>query len=213
MANETMSSIKTVTVQPKAAIAMAAHCQAHPHESTYGILLGRCDKSSMALVVQDALPVSHGAPSLPLAETALGLAELEAKKQAGYFIVGWYTAPMLLEDTRPGPVGLRLAATMASSTMEPVLLVVQNKSLGDCVLNGSSAANLVQALGRDFGDQWLETISTKVEKADAVGKGIQQARQQEMTAGTDLLDHMADVSKAWYPSKVISDLATTIELS
>jgi len=218
------SVVKSVAVLPQASLSMAGHCIAHPHESAYGILLGRCDDNSGgdgAMVVTDALPVSHGTPSLPIAETALGLAELEAKKQQpSCSIVGWYMAPMLLEDTRPGPVALRLAANLATSsttTVEPVLLLVQNKALGDCVSgadgSSSSAENLVQALGRDFGNQWLEKIATKVENPNAVGKAIQQARKQELTIGTDLLDHMADVSKAWYPNKVLSEFVKKIELS
>ena len=212
MVDESKGSIHTVTVLPKASLVIAGHCQTYPNEVTYGILLG-CLKSN-SLIVVDALPVSHGAPSLPLAETALGLAELEVKKLPGFVVVlGWYTAPMLLEDTPPGPVALRLAAGMASSALEPILLVVQNKSLGECVLNGSSATDLFQALGRDFGNQWLQSIVTKVENADAVGKAILQVRKQELAPGIDLLDNMGDVSKPWYPNKELSDLVKTLELS
>lgn len=217
--DQSKNSVKTVSVLPRASLSMAGHCLAHPHESAYGILLGRCDDPGGAVVVvTDSLPVSHGTPSLPIAETALGLAELQAKKQQQppLLIVGWYMAPMLLEDTRPGPVALRLAANLAASKhgVEPVLLVVQNKVLGECVMvDGSSAENLVQALGRDFGNQWLEKIATRVENPEAVGKAIQQARKQELTIGTDLLDHMADVSKDWYPNKVLSEFAKKLELS
>jgi len=203
--------IKRVAVQPQAAIAMAAHCQTHPNESVHGILLGRCEtaSSSGVVVVTEAIAVSHGAPSRPVVEAALGLVLQNRDKTT--VVAGWYTAPMLLEDTRPGPVALRMAANLASTTVEPVLLVVQNQILGDCTLSGKSAATLVQALGRDFGNQWLEKIITTLEKPEAVGKAIQLARKQEMGLGNDLLDHWEDVSKVWYPNTQLSDFVKKID--
>jgi len=206
------NSVKTVAVLPQATVAIAGHCQAHANDSVYGILLGSSLKQG-AMVVTDAIAVSHGAPpSLPIAEAALGLAD-QHTKAGSIAIVGWYTAPMLLEDTRPGPVALRLAAQLASSSVEPVLLVVQNKALSACVLDGASAKEMVQALGRDFGDQWLEKIATTVEKPEAVGKAIQQTREMEKEFGTDLLDHLKDVSKVWYPNKERSEFVKKIEQS
>ena len=94
-----------VLVQPLAA--MTAHCQTHPNESVHGILLlGRCETASSSEVV-----VVTEAP--PVVEAVLGLVMQNHDKTT--IVVGWYMAPMLLEDTRPGPVALRMVANLMST--------------------------------------------------------------------------------------------------
>jgi Uncharacterised protein family (UPF0172) len=203
--------ISSVTVQPQAAVSIALHAVRHKYCSVHGILLGRCEKEAM--IVTDAVPVSHGAPSLPLVETALGILQKSMNKSD--MIVGWYTAPMLLEDTKPGPVALRMAANLATAAVEPVLLVVQNAALAAVVKGSadSTTQSALKALGRDFGNQWLDPIQTVMEKPSETAKAIQQAVEQGIVL-PDLIDHFEDSeSSSWYRNKEIRALVKNIDLS
>jgi Uncharacterised protein family (UPF0172) len=117
-------------------------------------------------------------------------------------VVGWYTAPMLLDDTQPGPVALRMAAQLSSSTVESILLVVHNLSLAALVVSQSTATatstvgsnvvaeSLLRAYGRDFGNQWMAPISNLVvEQPESVAKAIAQLAPN-FAAVVDLMDHL-----------------------
>lgn len=228
----------SVTVLPAAAVAIALHSIRHKSSSVHGLLLGRCeggDKkkngTTTRVVVTDAVPVSHGAPSMPVVETALGLLQQHCKSKdkddaAAVHIVGWYTAPMLLEDTRPGPVALRMAANLAtaataSGEQEPILLVVQNKELaaafkGTVTAVDSTNQSFVKALVRDFGNQWLDPVTTVMEQPKDVATAIQQAAKQGIMV-SDLIDHFEEIASSpapssWYPNREVSALIKNVDL-
>lgn len=171
-----------IQVQPTAVTTMALHAMKHPYESCHGFLLGTRQESS--ITVQAAVPVTHGPPNLVQIEVA-------QKFLSNQSIIGWYTAPQLASDTKAGPVALRVASSLATDETEPVLLVVQNESLDGKV------ASMLQGYGRNFGNQWLESISTQVIEPEKAAKAIQQ--QANANPAVDLLDHYQDNSLVWYP--------------
>lgn len=212
--------IASVRVSPQAAASMALHCLRHKHASVHGVLLGHC--KSDTVVVVDAVPVSHGTPTMPLVETALGLIpHLKSSGNEGTTvdvvgIVGWYTAPALLEDCTAGPVALRMAAQLSTSSVESVLLVVQNEKLAQLLTqeapantNTTTYQSMVKAFGRDFGNQWLDPIvSLTVDQPDTVAKALSHAMRLENAATfvSDLEDHFDDPTVLWYPNSKLNAL-------
>jgi Uncharacterised protein family (UPF0172) len=239
--------VQEVMVAPVATIAMAMHSFTHKHESIHGLLLGEITRtddsinnknnsSKYTIRVHAALPVCHGAPTMPMVELALGVA---VSKEAT--VVGWYTAPMLLEDTQPGPVALRVAANLASSSstattdvQQPtVLLVLQNAVLTNQMAGGNhsgkatkqdatAAAPIFKALGRDFGDQWLDEITKcDIAQQEAITVMLQKQQQQQIYGGgggdgttatlPDLVDYLEDPSVEWhFPNPKVEELAKDI---
>lgn len=163
-----------VTIEPEALAIMALHAQKHSRDAVFGLLIGKSGTQ-----IQSALPVCHGPPpTRPLAEMAM--------RMASETIVGWYTAPALLEDTKAGPVALRLAASLETGGVEPTLVVLQNKELATWIESGNGKAAV--AYGKDFGGQYLEPLETVLAKSESA----QQAVTKAISAGVsvmDLVDH------------------------
>lgn len=209
---------KEVVVAPKAFVMMALHGVRHRHESVHGLLLGRQDNQRCIITVEDAVPVSHGAPTVPIVEAAIGMiqARLEgiSDSSGSWTIVGWYTAPMLLDDNKASPPALRMAANLAtgsdgSSKMDPVLLVLNNATVAGFLNNWKSTGdNPIQGYGRDFGDQWLEPVSTILAKHS--GGFVGTIASKAFSNGTlvnDLVDHLDGLpASSWYPNDEVSAL-------
>lgn len=221
---ETKGDKKTILVLPHAALAIVLHCNRHSTDSVHGILLGNVEPSGVVSVT-DAVPVTHGAPTAPIVESAFGLLPhcLKDRKTA---VVGWYTAPMLLQDTRPGPSALRMMANLggaSSSTTDvllpvvtdPILIVVQNEALASFVngaLLGDSRISVLKAFGRNSGNQWLSPIdSTKVEQIEDVASAVRKASEGGV-AISDLLDFYDECSipasspALWFPHDKVAAL-------
>jgi Uncharacterised protein family (UPF0172) len=227
-----------VVVRPKAFCSMVLHAAKHKNEVVHGILLGSSSSNTpgaavvagskskttitggvVTLTVHDAVPVSHGTPTRPLIETAIGLIEASSSQEAesnNCTIVGWYTAPTLLNDTRPGPIALRMAAnfevkkgvnnatTGGEVQHQPsTLLVLQNAAIGPCLQGkANTAANdVVKALGKDFGDQYLEPIDLVVDNGEAACQAVAQAYKANISCN-DLVDHFngPPSTTPWYPN-------------
>jgi hypothetical protein len=195
------SSKNAVVVQPKAVATMILHASTHKNTSVHGILIGSIQKN--VVTVQDAVPVSHGAPSQPLVEMATGLLNADSS------IVGWYTAPELLNDKRPGPVALRMVAALGADEKkpEPALIVLQNSALAACLQGKEEATAAFEAFGKDFGQQWLEPLKLTVDNST----GASKATQEGFKAGTvvnDLMDHLDGpaATTPWYPNKELTTL-------
>jgi Uncharacterised protein family (UPF0172) len=193
--------VTSVLVTPAAAVAMAAHGIRHAQAAVQGLLMGHYDAATQRTTVTSAVPVSHGPPpTTPMVELALGLVQQSEKATTAVQVVGWYTAPMLLDDTQPGPVALRMAAQLSSSSVESILLVVHNLSLAALVVSQSAAVgtkaaaeSLLRAFGRDFGNQWMAPIADLVvEQPESVAKAIAQLGLTQNFAASvvDLMDHL-----------------------
>lgn len=195
------SDLRGVTTSPKAFCTIALHASSFKHQAIHGLLLGNTSKQSVE--IQEAVPVLHGVPTKPLVEIALGLVESKTELS----IVGWYTAPELLEDTRASPAALRMTSALAVNNIEPTLIVVQNKGLSE-VLKGNSvkAEGAIQAFGKDFGGQYLESVPTKVKDSDKASKAAAKAYANNVHV-TDFVEHLeGEPSDPWFPSPEISKL-------
>ena len=200
MAKDEKDNKNSVEVSPRAFVVMAMHATRHRNDSVHGVLLGSYENNLTK--VRDAVAVSHGAPTRPLVETAIGLIESSLKPDDKTKIIGWYTAPMLLEDNRPGPVALRMTAGLASDSMEPALLVIQNIALAECLRGEGKVDTVLQSFGRDFGQQWLEPIKTTVNDTSKACQAAKKAYKSESVALNDLVDHFEDPDLSpWYPNK------------
>jgi len=158
----------SVTIAPQVFALMAAHAASHPTTAVHGILIG--SRNGDEVTVVDALPVCHGNPTKTLVETSLALAQsIVEGGENKHTIVGWFTAPELLHETKPGPVALRIVANLAAAMEgegEPILLVLNNESIvkmlaipaGGDEGNIVTASQTIQAFGKDFGMQWMEPI-------------------------------------------------------
>lgn len=175
------TSKTNVVVKPQAFVDLTLHAVRHKHDSVHGVLLG--SSAENLVTVTSAVAVSHGAPTRPLVETALGLLPTED-------IIGWYTAPSLLEDTKPGPVALRMAANLAADGRgEPTLIVIQNAALTTAFKGEGKADDVLKAFGKDLGQQWIEPLGLSVESASDALKQAKDsvAKGEELN---DFVDHL-----------------------
>ena len=161
-----------ITLTPQASLAIALHCIRHSTEAVHGVLLGYISTGNSELTITDAVPVTHGAPTLPIVEVALGLLphcmkhNTKANDKTAVQMVGWYTAPMLMNDTKPDPLALRMIANLAQGAsassslvmVDPILMVVQNELLATFVKgieSQSSTESFLKAYTKDNTNQWL----------------------------------------------------------
>jgi hypothetical protein len=203
-----------IVVEPQAFCIIALHASQHRHESVHGFLLGTLtdDKAggpgAAVATVTGAVPVSHGAAvTQPLAEVALGLCEQASEEEEGTDgVIGWYTAPRLLLDTRPGPVDVRVAASLstrrgdASSSGSGILLVMQNTALG-AVIRGDDSALLFAS---SEGDGAEIVVRDSAKAARAAREAIQQGLPMEDFA--DHLEKSTAAESSWRQYSSITDL-------
>ena len=191
----------SVTISPEVFALMGVHASCHPTTPVHGVLVGNRNKSNKNEVeITDAYPICHESPTKILVETSLSLilSVLEDDNKTKKSIVGWYTAPELLEETKPGPVALRVVASIAaaSTTGEPVLLVLNNDKIVKLFEKEETDPNsCVQAYGKDFGMQWMEPLkSAKVMDSPKAVKAVLNDKLQVK----DLVDHWeAGTSSEW----------------
>lgn len=184
---------KNVVVSPSALATMMLHSARHGTTAVHGILVGTFSADSIQ--VTSAIPVCHEAPTKPLVETALAL--------VGDGVVGWYTAPERLQDTRPGAPALRIAASLASCVQdEPVLIVLQNEAVVGC-FNGEQKADVIKAFGKDFGQQWMEPLQLTLEKEASALEAARQARKDKIILD-DLVDHWESAVEECYPNSAVT---------
>ena len=205
MAKDSEASSPTeVVVRPSAFCSMVLHADRHTTEVVHGLLLGSSVRST--ITVDEAVPLCHASPTLPLIETAIGLVEMQTDSS----IVGWYTAPMIYEDRKPGPIAMRMTSNLETEKKPCTLLVLNNSALGDCIKgNSSEAQDAVQAYGKDFGKQFQEAIRTTVQEGDGACQALVQAKTNGIRCN-DLEDNMDDPSSTWYPSKPLTKLIDSI---
>jgi hypothetical protein len=197
----TMTDIKPkVVIAPNAFLSMAAHALHHSTVAVHGVLIGTF--ASGKVTITDAIPICHETPTTPLVDTALSL--VQAKLPSNIQMVGWFTAPELLDETQPGPVALRIVSQLPQK-QEPVLVVVNNSQLVRLVTDkeGASVSKTMKAFGKDFGKQWMEPLEVMVEKESSVTQAAKQVHQQGIVVN-DLVDHWeASTSSEWHPTAAL----------
>lgn len=181
----------SVAVAPEVFLLMAGHSTSHPMCSVHGVLIGTRTSTNKVDIV-DAYPICHETPTKTLVETSLSLVLSMLDGEKSKTVVGWYTAPELLNDKKAGPVALRIAASLSSNGAvvgEPVLVVVNNESLVDLSSEKKIAASrAIQAYGKDFGMQWMERLDTVVLKDSDATTGLKSMLKSNVTV-KDLIDH------------------------
>jgi hypothetical protein len=176
-----------VTISAKAFIAILLHAQNHRTTSIHGVLVG--SQSGNKVVVEHAFPICHETPTRPLLDAALALVDSELSGDDSNSIVGWFTSPEILGDEKAGPVAMRIAANLASDSMDPVLLVLNNVKLGKLVANdGVLASQCVRVFGKDFGKQWIDLLEVDVVEETNTTKKARELLDKGRTI-KDLSDH------------------------
>jgi len=208
----------SVTISPQVFALMAAHAASHPTSAVHGILIG--SRKGDSVTVADAFPVCHENPTKPLVETALALTQsiLEDNNKS-QTIVGWFTAPELLHETKPGPVALRIVANLAAAMgdEEPVLLVLNNESIVELLIaddkenNSMTASRTIQGFGKDFGMQWMEPIAnlTVTDESKTTKAVIAMLNEdKEIHIVKDLVDHWEEgASSEWTSASSLKSFA------
>ena len=203
----------SVIISPEVFALMAAHAASHPTTAIHGVLIGNRNSSTNKVDVTDAFPICHENPTKPLVETALALVQsnLEGQQQKDTdkksCIVGWYTAPELLYEKKPGPVALRIVAGLAAaSSEEPVLLVLNNEVIVTLLAEQEKvvASKVVQAYGKDFGLQWMEPLDLTVSNESGAVKAVSAIFNEKVNVN-DLVDHWDEgASSEWTSASRIS---------
>jgi hypothetical protein len=187
----------SILVNPEAFATICLHRQRHSYEAVHGLLVGR-SLSKNEIRVDHAVPICHGsAPTKPIVETVLGLLAKET-------VVGWYTAPLLSNETLPCPVSLRMAANLETPLIEPVLLVVQNKKLGDCLQGKDATAtsgDVLKGFGKNVEKQWLEPVKITVEESAKAVQAMREALRQKIELNDFCVHLEGPPSTSWYPNK------------
>jgi Uncharacterised protein family (UPF0172) len=188
LASSTAMTKKTrfVEVSPEAAVSIVLHAVKHFDLPVHGVLVGSFGNESVK--VSRAIPVCHGAPTQPILETALALIKSNAEDAV---VVGWYVSPRLEMDTRPGPAALKVVAGLASGDdkKEPALVVLLNNELDKALRESDRAVKeSFKALGKDFGQQWLEPLEMQLKNEDSIKTAVKNALTNGITV-TDLMDH------------------------
>ena len=183
-------SVKKVSVESPALVSMMQHAASHKYETIHGLLLGKV--SGDAIVAENAVAVCHGTPTRPIVEIAIGLVQQKAENK----IVGWYTAPALLNDTKPGPVALRMAASLDTAEFEPALLVLQNAALAACLKGEGKIDDVLLAFGKDdLGGQWVRPLNCTMKDSSSA---MEQVKTGIANPIIDFVDHLeGDVSSPW----------------
>jgi len=191
----------SVTISPAVFALLVAHAGAHPTTTVHGVLIGTRKLNRIDII--DASPICHENPTKPLVETALALVQSNLEGQKDKFIVGWYTAPELLHEKKPGPVALRIVASLA--ICEPVLLFLNNETIIDLLgKNECLVSNAILAYGKDFGMQWMEPLELKVLNESNAEKVIDAIFKDKMKIN-DLVDHWDEgTSSEWTSASNLS---------
>lgn len=189
----TKQSSNKVSVESLALVSMMQHSVSHKYEAIHGLLLGAV--AGDTIIVKNSVAVCHGAPTRPLVETAIGLVQAKTEDK----IVGWYTAPALLKDSKPGPVALRMAANLETNELEPVLIVLQNAALAGCLKGEGKIDDILRAFGKDdLGNQWLRPLQCTVKDSSSAIEQVKKERENK-TKICDLVDHLeGDASTPWF---------------
>jgi hypothetical protein len=87
-----------VVLSPQAFAAMLLHAAQHSSSVVHGVLVG--SHSGGKIHVTDAIPVCHETPTKTLVDTSLALLQAQQVTDSAK-VVGWFTAPEILEDDRP----------------------------------------------------------------------------------------------------------------
>ena len=185
-----------VVVSPLALTTMLVHAGRNGAACVHGILVGTFSADTVR--VTGAIPVCHEAPTKPLVDTALNLVD--------GVVVGWYTAPERLQDEKPGAPALRIAASLAANTQgEPVLMVLQSEAVAECLGGDTTKTEVVKVYGKDFGQQWMESLELLVESEVKALEAARQAHKDKVVLH-DLVDHWEGDSAAadWFPNAAIA---------
>lgn len=210
------TEIKNVVIEAKAFCCMILHAIQHSNDTVHGLVMGYWEKDK--IIIRDAVPVCHGTPTLPIVETAIGLIEAiqstnenETKKEEEkntMRIVGWYTAPMHMEDTAPGPVAMRMATNLETENSPSTLIVLQNKALSTYFSGEGSAEDGMQAYGKDFGKQYQDPIATTINDGSGACLALVKAKEDGIIC-KDLMDNMEDTTTVWYPNPKLDTLVSS----
>jgi hypothetical protein len=189
----------TTLLSPEAFVAMLLHAANNGTTVVHGILIGSF--SSGKVTITKAIPVCHETPTKPLVETALALVAASTDED----IVGWYTAPEHLADTKPGPTALRIAANLATESEDSVLLLISNEGLGQCLRGDKTRSSVITALGRDFNEQWLEPLELNMTEEGKAMEAAKAAFSAKLDV-PDLVDHWDHSTSTWFTNDPLAKL-------
>jgi hypothetical protein len=185
-----------VTVAPQAFALMALHAACYSTSEVHGVLIG--SRSDTKVEILDAYPICHETPTKPLVETALALVQSSLSGGSSENVIGWFTAPEVLSDRKPGPVALRITAELSTNSIKPILLVLNNEIIGQ-LINGekSSASTAIQAYGQDIGKQWMDLLEVTVLQETKATTATRELYKEGLSV-LDLVDHwQTDTSSNW----------------
>jgi hypothetical protein len=194
---ETMTT--TVIVSPTATVTIMIHALRHGYDTVYGLLLGNVTPETKTnIAVTRAVPVCHGAPTVPIADiaTALVTTAMAATSESRLMIVGWYTTAPTKQLL--SPVAIRLCHGLISSDLpSPTLLVLSAISFSSIIHPTKDSLALIgdcfQALAISSSASSTNDSTVVIADATRTQKIVHEAAIQHKT-GTlpmhDWLDHM-----------------------
>jgi len=153
---------------------MVLHAIRNPTSQVHGILVG-VFREGPTLTITDVVPLFHSAPTKPILDIALRLAETSINVSKSSLsgvsrVVGLYTANERLgDDEQPGQASLRIMGNISKrfgaspeTTLpvhaEPIIILIQNMGLASMIGEGESSQNVIKMFGRDNCKHWIRSI-------------------------------------------------------
>jgi len=202
-----------VSLWPMAHVKMMLHAVRHSRSVIHGILLGKFTPDGLLLTVIDALPVCHAAPTKPLLDMALRLADSYCESvDDNIGIVGWYTANEISGDDIPKQAALKIISSIGENlssgssipaNAEPILTVITSSGLKSLITpnrqenNDNETNGGLQVYGSDGRKHWLNQYpmdSVVLNSPDIVAKACHS--DCEALPFFDFEDHLEGGIKA-----------------
>jgi hypothetical protein len=167
------------SLSPLASSKLLSHALSHPSSPVLGLLLGPSPET-----VLDAAPVAHGAVTALLLDAALNLADEQWGGDRG--VVGLYVASASVSDAKPPSVALEVMAQIEARVPGAVLVVLNNKRLGEGDCGGAFGAFRKDGRGRHL--RSVEEGAVEVVGGGKVGEGRVWDLEETLEGGLEKPD-------------------------
>jgi hypothetical protein len=187
----------------KAYWSILLHSAKFPHDSLFGVLLGklfggsgRTDEdddekaTERSIVIVKAIPMMHSSIELsPMVEISLQMADMMAKEEEDLIVCGAYFANSRLEDTRIPRFGIHILDCIRSSFPSCIGLVLDNTTF--------DATGEVYLRPMQWKKEWVEVDALSLESERALVVAREWMKKQEIilslsTSFIDFEEHVAD---------------------
>eukprot|EP01028_Stygiella_incarcerata_P013566 TRINITY_DN82789_c0_g1_i1.p1 TRINITY_DN82789_c0_g1~~TRINITY_DN82789_c0_g1_i1.p1 ORF type:complete len:258 (-),score=68.21 TRINITY_DN82789_c0_g1_i1:177-842(-) len=200
----------------KAYWSILLHSAKFPHESLFGVLLGKLFRgkesedvegksTERSIVIVKAVPMMHSSIELsPMVEISLQVADMMAKEEEDLIVCGAYFANSRLEDTQIPRFGVPILECIRSSFPSCIGLVLDNTTF--------DTTGEVYLRPMQWKKEWVEVDALSLESERALTVSKEWMNKQEIvlalaTAFVDFEEHVADGRLDFRNTSLLEEIA------